>query len=62
MASKTDELVELLWVAAQSRERVSRSTAKTTHRRTPAKRRSILRIDRLLAGGGNESFLALLFR
>ena len=47
-------------VAAQSRGRVSRPLAKTTHRRTPAERRTILRIVRRSAGGVNESSSALL--
>lgn len=52
----------VMLVAAQSRGRVSRPSAKTTHRRTPAERRSVLRTDCLSAGGVNESSFALLFR
>lgn len=49
-------------VVTQSCGRVSRPSAKTSDRRTPAERRSVLRTDRRSAGGVNESFLALLFR
>jgi hypothetical protein len=46
-------------VAAQSRGRVSRLSAKTTHRRTPADRQSVLRTDCLSAGGQAASTKAL---
>lgn len=49
-------------VAAPARGRASRPTAKTTHRRTPTERGSVLRTDPLSVGGVNENHLVLLFR
>lgn len=49
-------------VAAQSRGRASRPSAKTTHRRTPTERGSVLRTDPRSVGVVNESFEALLLR
>ena len=55
-------MVNLFAVVAPSRERVSRSSAKTIDRRKPAEMRALLRITRLSAGFIYEGFLALLFR
>ena len=52
----------MVMVVAQSCGCVSHPSAKTIDRRTPAERRSLLRIDRRSAGGVNESLSALLVR